>query len=87
MKINITQFYDIAVHPGNNSKILGGAQDNSSSMTEGNKVWDVNLVTGDGFMNLFDPLDPQTVYQTSYPSGVARLIRSRNGGHGGWNWT
>lgn len=84
--LNITQFYDIAVDPVNPKNILGGAQDNSSSMTKGNKVWEVTIVTGDGFMNLVDPLNPDILYQTSYPSGgLPSLVRSSNGGTW-WTW-
>ena len=84
--LNITQFYDIAVDPGDSQKVLGGAQDNSCSMTQGAKVWDLTVVSGDGFMNMIDPRTPQTVYQTSYPSQGPSIARSYNGGVGGWTW-
>jgi len=79
--LNITQYYDIAVHPDNPSIIFGGAQDNSSSRTTGDPLWEVTGVTGDGFMNLVDPSNPEIVYQTSYPSGgFPSLYRSSQGG-------
>ncbi|CAM2005788.1 WD40/YVTN/BNR-like repeat-containing protein [Acanthopleuribacter pedis] len=80
-QLNITQFYDIAVHPDQADHILGGAQDNSSARTVNNLVWEVTVVTGDGFTNLFDPLDPNVVFQTSYPfGGTPSIVRSTTGG-------
>lgn len=85
--LNITQFYDIAVKPGDHKTIFGGSQDNSSEATFGTTVWDVTVVTGDGFMNLVDPLNPAIVYQTSYPSGLPNVVRSTSGGAPGtFSW-
>lgn len=85
--LNITQFYDIAVDPRDSTRIYGGAQDNSSLGTQNNLVWDVNIVTGDGFMNLVDPLDTNVVIQTSYPGSTPSLARSTSGGTPGtFNW-
>jgi hypothetical protein len=85
--LNITELYDIAVHPSQNSKIFGGAQDNSSSRTDNNQLWNVTTVTGDGMMNLVDPLQPNNVFQTSYPSSGPSLIRSTTGGNpGSFSW-
>ncbi len=79
--LDLTQFYDVAVHPDDPNKIFGGAQDNSSSGRFGNQQWNVTLVTGDGFMNLVDPGTPDRVFQTSYPSGGRPSIyRSTSGG-------
>ena len=79
--INLTQFYDIAIDPNDPTRIFGGAQDNSSLRRSGSQQWNVTRVTGDGFMNLVDPADPNRVFQTSYPSGGRpSLIRSTTGG-------
>ncbi len=79
--LHITQFYDIAVHPGNTLAVWGGAQDNSSSGRFGSQQWNTTIVTGDGFMNLVDPANPNIVFQTSYPSGgLPSLVRSTTGG-------
>lgn len=78
--LNITQFYDIAVSHVDHTRVFGGAQDNSSLGTSNNLVWDVNVVTGDGFMNLVDPLDANYVFQTSYPSSLPSIYRSTSGG-------
>lgn len=86
--LNITQFYDIATHPTDPTIVFGGAQDNSSSGTFNQQVWDVTVVTGDGFMNVVDPLEPQKVYQTSYPYGsLPSILRSNSGGQPGtFSW-
>ncbi len=78
--LNITQFYDIAVAPFDTTRVFGGAQDNSSLGTSNSTIWDVNLVTGDGFMNLVDPINPNNVFQTSYPSNLPSVYRSTTGG-------
>jgi hypothetical protein len=79
--LNITQFYDIAVHPDDRQTVFGGAQDNSSSRRAGSQLWDVTVVTGDGFVNLVDPGQPTTVFQTSYPwDGYPSVLRSVVGG-------
>ena len=78
--INISQFYDIAVHPSN-SKIFGGAQDNSSSARSTSNTWDVVTVTGDGFTNAVDSANANYVFITSYPqSGYPAIYRSTSGG-------
>lgn len=76
----LTQFYDVAIDPTDPARIFGGAQDNSSSARSGIMQWNVTVVTGDGFMNLVDPIDPNRVFQTSYPSNGASVYRSVNGG-------
>ncbi len=83
--LHITQFYDVAVHPGNTMAVWGGAQDNSSSGRFGSQQWSTTIVTGDGFMNLVDPGNPSIVFQTSYPSRppsplLPSVVRSMSGG-------
>ncbi len=79
--LNITQFYDIAVHPGDPEIVFGGAQDNSSSRRTVNNLWDTTVITGDGFINIIDPSDPGFVIQTSYPwNGYPSLFLSTAGG-------
>ena len=82
--INITQFYDIAVHPEDANIIFGGAQDNSSSGRRTSLLWNLTYASGDGFMNAFDQNDPAIVFQTSYPSGqLPSIVRSVVGGSPG----
>ncbi|MFP2907430.1 PKD domain-containing protein [Pyxidicoccus sp. 3LFB2] len=79
--LNVTQFYDLAVHPNNADTIFGGAQDNSSSRRTTSPVWDLTFVSGDGFMNAVDPTNTNNVFQTSYPSGnLPSVYRSTTGG-------
>lgn len=83
--LHITQFYDVAVHPGNTMAVWGGAQDNSSSGRFGSQQWSTTIVTGDGFMNLVDPGNANIVFQTSYPSYAPNpvlpsVVRSSSGG-------
>jgi PKD repeat protein len=76
----LTQLYDVAIDPDDPTRIFGGAQDNSSMAGLGNPQWNVTAVTGDGFMNLVDPANPNRVFQTSYPGGGPNLLRSTTGG-------
>jgi len=78
--LEITQFYDIAIDPDNPDRVYGGAQDNSSSLRDGEQLWHVTEVTGDGFMNAVDPHDHDRVFQTSYPNGGAMIILSTQRG-------
>ncbi|MBO9663038.1 PKD domain-containing protein [Dokdonella sp.] len=82
--LNITQFYDIAVHPSDPNIVLGGAQDNGSSGRRTSLLWDLTFASGDGFMNAFDQINPLIVFQTSYPSGgYPSIVRSTQGGSNG----
>jgi len=79
--LNITQFYDIEVHPIDPATLYGGAQDNSSSVSFADTRWDTTLITADGFMNVVDPANPETVIQSSYPNGgYPNLFYSTNAG-------
>lgn len=78
--LNLTQFYGIAIHPTSDDILLGGAQDNSSLARPGpSNQWDLQMVTGDGFLCAIHPGDPQKVYISSYPWGTPSIFRSTNG--------
>lgn len=80
----LTQFYDVAMDPGNPARLFGGAQDNSSEGRFGSQQWNVTEVTGDGFMNAIDPNTLSRVFQTSYPSGgTPSVYRSTSSGNVG----
>ncbi|UXI68056.1 PKD domain-containing protein [Tahibacter amnicola] len=82
--VNITQFYDIAVHPVDPNIVFGGAQDNSSSGRRTSLLWELTFASGDGFMNAIDPTNPSIVFQTSYPQGqLPNIVRSNDGGSPG----
>ena len=79
--LNITQFYDIAVHPTDANIVFGGAQDNGSSGRRTSLQWGLTFPSGDGFMNAVDPTTPSRVFQTSYPSGgFPNIVRSEANG-------
>ena len=84
--LNLTQFYAVGVHPFDPGTACGGAQDNSSLARTTSNVWDLQAVTGDGFVCQFNNVDPNYVYITSYPSGgYPNVWRSTNGTFGGWS--
>jgi hypothetical protein len=79
--LNITQFYDVAVHPTNSGLILGGSQDNSSERRSTSSVWDVVTITGDGFTNAWDPGNTNYAFIESYPTSTGpNIYRSTTGG-------
>ena len=79
--LNITQFYDIAVHPADVNIVFGGAQDNGSSSRRTSLQWNLTFASGDGFMNAVDPTLPSRVFQTSYPnSNLPYIVRSEQDG-------
>jgi hypothetical protein len=73
--LNITQYYDIVVHPTDPNIVFGGAQDNSSSRRTTSNVWDLTFVNGDGFMNAIDDSNAAIVFQNGYPSGSGTSAR------------
>jgi hypothetical protein len=78
--LNITQFYAVGVAAGDTETICGGAQDNSSLVRTTGDVWDLQTVTGDGFVCHFDPVEADYAYNASYPSGgYPRVNRSTDG--------
>ena len=78
--MNLTQFYAVGVHPSDGGIICGGAQDNSSLARTTSNVWDLQAVTGDGFVCHIDPVNPDINYISSYPSGgYPHVSRSDNG--------
>lgn len=65
--LNMTQFYAIGNHPTDDGIILGGAQDNSSLARVSSDTWELQQVTGDGFVCHINPKNPNTVYIAGYP--------------------
>jgi len=78
--LNITQLYDVAVRHDESARVFGGAMDNSSMRTEGDVLWNVTFVHGDGVNNAIDPLDGDIVYQMGVPQNGPNLVRSTTGG-------
>lgn len=78
--MGITQFYAIGVDAGDPEQICGGAQDNSSLARTTSDIWDLQVVTGDGFVCHIDPIDNSYAYTTSYPNGgIPSVYRSTSG--------
>lgn len=84
--LNLAQFYAIDVHPTDPGIICGGAQDNSSlARPSATSVWELQAVTGDGFVCQINPVDPNIAYITSYPSGGPSVSRSTTGVFGSFS--
>lgn len=59
------QFYYCKIHPDDPSIIYGGSQDNGTLVTQGDTaVWN-QILGGDGFRVLVDPLDSLRIYVTA----------------------
>ena len=80
--LNITQFYALGNHPTDNNTIMGGAQDNASLIRTTSNVWQLQLMTFDGFVCHFDPANPDIVYVATYPFSGPRIFRSTSGAFG-----
>lgn len=61
--LNITQFYSIDVHPSDGNRILGGTQDNGTTLYEGVAAWP-QVIGGDGGYCLFLWNQPNLFYTT-----------------------
>jgi hypothetical protein len=72
-------FYQIGMHPTDPGVVCGGAQDNSSLARTTSNVWDLQAVTGDGFVCHINPQNPNIAYIASYPSGGPSISRSQTG--------
>ncbi len=87
--LNFTQFYGIGIHPTSDDILCGGAQDNSSLARTSDNTWDVQTVTGDGFLCAINPANTSTTYIASYPNAyqdsLPTVYRSTNGILGSFN--
>lgn len=77
--LNLFLFYAIDGQQSAPGVVCGGAQDNSSLVRTTGNVWDLQAVTGDGFICAIDPTDPNYAYITSYPGSYPVVNRSTNG--------
>ena len=77
--LNITQFYAVDVSAQDPDVICGGAQDNSSLARTTSDVWDLQAVTGDGFVCQINPDNQDYSYITSYPGTRPNVLRSTSG--------
>jgi photosystem II stability/assembly factor-like uncharacterized protein len=72
-----TQFYSVDVSEQDDSRLVGGAQDNGVNRSYGGTGWNT-YVGGDGLEALIDPIDQNMVYGCSQYGVCAR---STNGGN------
>lgn len=81
LNLPITQFYSGAVAPGNNARIMGGAQDNGTVKTEtGPSAW-AEILGGDGLMCQWHPTNANQLYaEWQYACDKSGVRRSTNGG-------
>ncbi len=86
----VTQYYAGAVSALNPNTLLGGAQDNGTSMTrDGTDPWNI-FYGGDGFYCLIDPTDSNYVYAEYQYAGLGYSTdggSSFYGGTGGLNFS
>jgi hypothetical protein len=77
--LNTIQFYAVGTDANDTEVICGGAQDNSSLARTNSDVWDLQQVTGDGFVCHVNPQNPSYAYITSYPGSYPSIYRSTSG--------
>ncbi len=74
--LGITQFYAAAFHPTNPSRVMGGAQDNSTPRANGNlNDWRC-IVGGDGGYCAINPSNPNTQYATYQNLNIYRTTNN-----------
>ena len=78
-----TQFYSVDVSEQDDSRLVGGAQDNGVNRSYGGTGWNT-YVGGDGLEALIDPVDQNMVYGCSQYGVCAR---STNGGNSNFDFT
>ena len=78
-----TQFYSVDVSEQDDSRLVGGAQDNGVNRSYGGTSWN-SYVGGDGEEALIDPVDQNMVYGCSQYGGCNR---STNGGTSNTDFT
>lgn len=72
-------FYAVESQAGNPAIVCGGAQDNSSLARTTTNLWDLQAVTGDGFICEINAQEPNVTYITSYPGSYPSVSRSTTG--------
>ena len=82
----MTQFYAVGTHPSDDGIMVGGCQDNSSLARSTSDTWDLALETGDGFVSLINPAQPNMIFTASYPSDTPSIYRSSTGATGNYRF-
>jgi photosystem II stability/assembly factor-like uncharacterized protein len=71
------QYYSIAISPGNRDLVMGGSQDNGTSIRVGSTKNYAEVIGGDGIAVAIDPNDPSIVYGTAQ---LGEIYQSKDGG-------
>jgi photosystem II stability/assembly factor-like uncharacterized protein len=83
--LDITQFYAANIDPANPARLIGGTQDNNTMITSGSPSGWTQILGGDGFHCVIDPVFPNTILaEYQFGSGGSGPLRTTNGG-GGWS--
>lgn len=83
--INMTQYYRNAVS-GNTDYVLGGAQDNGSTMINRNTNTSIAVGPGDGMECHIDPIDPDIVYVASQYGSIFKWDLKKGLSWNNLNW-
>ncbi|MCW5943807.1 MAG: hypothetical protein KIS66_16365 [Fimbriimonadaceae bacterium] len=75
----VTQFYRMAAHPTDPTRLLGGTQDNASPAARGDLANWSNVGGGDGGWCTINPQNPDVQYATSQNLGIYRTISNWQG--------
>jgi photosystem II stability/assembly factor-like uncharacterized protein len=70
--LGISQFYKIAVHPTDPTRVMGGTQDNAGPASAGDLNNWINPGAGDGAFVAYDPFDPNIAYTGSQGLSINR---------------
>src|SRR5713226_5714798 len=80
--LEITQFYDLSVHPADISRAIGGTQDHGDALYRGSSAWDLAFACESGHGG-FDPVAPNNVYVVCLGGGTV-LKSQKEGFPGTW---
>ena len=85
--LNTIQFQGIGLHPTNINTVLGGSQDNGTSMSSGTLSWTL-VEGGDGGLVKFSRTNPSRVYHQAPVGsfGSANFFRRSDSGGAGGTW-
>lgn len=76
----VTQFYEIGLDPTYLGRLYGGTQDNSTIRTATGLANDWHqILGGDGFYVIVDPLDPNIIYAESQYGNLVKLEEQEDG--------
>jgi hypothetical protein len=80
--LGLTMFYSGAFHPSDPTRLLGGAQDNSTPISQGDLANWKNVAAGDGCGTALNPVNPLIQYSSSQYLGMYRTTNSWSSSNG-----